>query len=241
MNPNDAMNESISANDRRTLLAQALRAVEEMKARVHAAESATLEPIAIIGAGCRFPGGVVDLDSYWSLLIEGRDAVSEIPPDRWRTAPPASPTPWHAGLLSGGLDQFDPRFFRISAREANSLDPQHRLVLEVAWEALENAGQPADQLTGSPTGVFIGITTHDYGEMIHDHHGSEPDVYTATGNAHNAAAGRLSYFLGLQGPSVAIDTACSSSLVAVHLACQSLRLKECGMALAGGVNALLTP
>ncbi len=235
MNPHD------SDTDRRALLAQALRAVEEMKAKVQAADSAAHEPIAIVGAGCRFPGGANSPDAYWHLLLDETDAVVEVPRSRWQVEATDRAAHWYAGLLTEGLDQFDPRFFRLSAREAATLDPQQRLLLEVAWEALENAGQCPDQLVGSRTGVFIGITTKDYAELIHDYADSRLDVYTATGNAHNAAAGRLSYFLGLQGPSMAVDTACSSSLVAIHLACQSLRSRECGMALAGGVNALLVP
>lgn len=228
------------ASDRRELLKNAFDAIEQLKGKVRSLEAAATEPIAIIGAGCRFPGGTNNLDDYWSLLDHGRDVVTEIPAARWEEmGHHGVESGWHAGLVDG-LDRFDPRFFGISAREATMMDPQQRMVLEVAWEALENAGQAPDRLTGSRTGVFLGITGHDYVDILQDA-GGTLDVYAATGNANNAAAGRLSFVLGLQGPSVALDTACSSSLVAIHLACQSLRTGDCRMAIAGGVNALLVP
>ena len=228
------------ANDRRTLLLHALKAVEDLKARVRASEEGAIEPLAIVGAACRFPGDANSLDEYWELLEQGHDAVREIPAARWGTAQlPVGAAAWRAGLVNG-LDLFDPRFFGISAREATTLDPQQRMVLEVAWQALEGGGQNTAKLAESQTGVFIGITGRDYGQIVRDAGSDLLDVYTATGNANNAAAGRLSYFLGLQGPSISVDTACSSSLVAVHLACQSLRSGESRMAIAGGVNALLT-
>jgi malonyl CoA-acyl carrier protein transacylase len=229
------------SEDRKNLLLQALQAVEEMKQKLHAAETAASEPIAIVGMGCRFPGGASTPDAYWNLLANGVEAVAEIPPARWgaRGAQSGDAT-WKAGLVEG-LENFDPRFFEISAREATTLDPQQRMVLEVAWEALENAAINPQRLKGSLTGVFLGITGHDYGQLVQASGRVALDVYAATGSASNAAAGRLSFVLGLQGPSVALDTACSSSLTAVHLACQSLRTRESRMALAGGVNAVLTP
>ena len=147
---------------------------------------------------------------------------------------------WRGGFLSQ-VDRFDPHFFGISPREATTMDPQQRLLLETAWEALERSGIAPNSLAGSATGVFIGITGHDYGELLRRDQSTEPNVYVATGNVLNAAAGRLSFTFGFQGPSVAVDTACSSSLVAVHLACQSLRSGETNLALAGGVNVILTP
>jgi acyl transferase domain-containing protein len=144
----------------------------------------------------------------------------------------------HGSFLKD-IDRFDPRFFNISPREAHNMDPQQRLVLEVAWEALENAGQAADKLVDSDTGVFVGISTNDYATKGVDT--ATLDAYFGSGNSMSAAAGRLSYVLGLQGPSVSLDTACSSSLVAIHLACQSLRLGECGAAIAGGVSLMITP
>jgi acyl transferase domain-containing protein/acyl-CoA synthetase (AMP-forming)/AMP-acid ligase II/acyl carrier protein/SAM-dependent methyltransferase len=212
------------------------------------AEHGVDAPIAIVGGGCRFPGDVDSLESFWTLLCEGRDAITRVPPGRWDADALYNPDPESAGTIvtrSGGfvagLDRFDAEFFGISPREAASLDPQQRMVLEVAWEALEHAGIPPRRLEGSATGVFVGIAISDYYQTLVARGLSQIDAYTATGNAHSMAAGRLSHMLGLRGPSLAIDTACSSSLVAVHAACQSLRNSECDLALAGGVNALLSP
>jgi acyl transferase domain-containing protein len=238
---------SAPASDRRALLKEALEAVERLQARVAQLESGRSEPIAIIGLACRFPGGASTPEKYWALLRDGVDAVTEVPADRWdarawaRLSEPDGVAPkFHGGFLEA-IDRFDPRFFGISPREASTMDPQQRLLLEVVWEALERAGHAPDRLAGSRTGVFVGITTSDYGELVKERGREDLDVYVATGSAHNAAAGRVSYVLGLRGPCMAIDTACSSSLTAVHLACQSLRAGESRMALAGGVNAILTP
>ena len=208
-------------------------------------ETAT-EAIAIIGLGCRFPGAP-DPESFWQLLRDGKDAITEVPPDRWDLRSfydPNQATPGKMHTRWGGflqhVDQFDPSFFSISPREAVRMDPQQRLLLEVAWEALEHAGLAPDKVAGSQTGVFIGISSNDYARLGQDDP-SLIDAYAGTGNAHSIAANRLSYFLDLRGPSIAIDTACSSSLVAVHMACQSLRNGECSMALAGGVNVILSP
>lgn len=204
------------------------------------------EPIAIVGIGCRFPGADGPA-AFWQLLAGGVDATSEVPADRWDADAFYDPDPSVPGTAvtrRGGflrrVDEFDHRFFGISPREAAQLDPQQRLLLEVAWEALEDAGQPPERLAGSRTGVFVGISTNDYGflrlgqpELV--------DAYTGTGNALSIAANRLSYTFDFHGPSMAIDTACSSSLVAVDLACRSLRDGECSLALAGGVNVILSP
>ncbi|MFE2756562.1 type I polyketide synthase [Actinosynnema sp. NPDC059335] len=208
--------------------------------------AASAEPIAVIGMACAFPGAG-SVDDYWSLLVEGRDAVTEVPPDRWptdswyREGPPA---PGHSSTKWGGflpdVAGFDARFFGISAEEAAAMDPQQRLLLTTAWRALEDAGIPADALAGTNTGVFVGIGTTDYGRlMVRDH--VEPGPYTGTGTSPSVAAGRVSYFLDLTGPAASIDTACSSSLVAVHQACESLRRGECDTAIVGGVNLLLDP
>ena len=201
------------------------------------------EPIAVIGMGCRFPGGVGSVEAFWEFLRTGQCGVAEVPADRWDVNAFYDPDPRAPGKMAtrygafiDGVDQFDPLFFGISPREANFMDPQQRVLLEVAWEALERAGIAADDLTGSSTGAFIGISTTDYAMQFV---GRDIDAFVGTGNAHSIAANRLSYVLGLQGPSMAVDTACSSSLVAVHLACQSLRAGECDLALAGGVNLLL--
>jgi acyl transferase domain-containing protein/acyl carrier protein len=234
--------------DRRELLVNAMRAVEEMRVRVAAAEGALSEPIAIVGIGCRLPGGVRGPDAFWRLLDDGVDAVVEIPEHRWSDAAYAALAPDLAGPGSrprGGfldrIDEFDAHFFGIAPREALTMDPQHRLVLETTWEALEHAGLAADRLRGSLTGVFIGMTAIDYAMHLQMADEKKLDVYLATGTAHNAAAGRVSYVLGLHGPSMAIDTACSSSLTAIHLACQSLRLRESHVAITGGVSTMIVP
>jgi acyl transferase domain-containing protein/SAM-dependent methyltransferase/acyl carrier protein len=230
-------------------LKRAYLALEQMQAKLEASERLRSEPIAIVGIGCRFPGNANDPEALWRLLRNGFDAITEVPPERWNvddyySADPETPgkiITRHGGFLQN-VDRFDAEFFGISPREAFSLDPQQRLLLEVGWEALEHAGQVRDRLSENQTGVFIGITSHDYAQLLGTG-GDVPelDAYHITGNALNAAAGRLSFALGFQGPSMAIDTACSSSLVAVHLACRSLSNRECSMALAGGVNLTLSP
>ena len=208
---------------------------------------AALEPIAVIGMGCRFPGGANDPDTFWRLLKDGVDAVSDVPPERWSAQyffdpDPATPGKTYArrGGFLADIDRFDAQFFGIAPREAAFMDPQQRLLLEVCWEALEDAGQVAERLSGSETGVFVGISTHDYGDLqMKDLYSTE--FYANTGGALSIAANRLSYVFNLRGPSVAVDTACSSSLVAVHLACRSLWDGDCGLAIVGGVNCILSP
>lgn len=235
------MSNNPDSNDRKVLLKNALLALDEMQSRLDAVEQSRTEPIAVVGIGCRFPGGADSPEAYWKLLWDGGDAIREVPPGRWNTADYDNlNVAWYGGFLDE-IDHFDPQFFGIAPREAASLDPQQRLVLEVGWEALENAGQAPDKLAGSQTGVFMGITTNDYAQLVKQANPTDMDIYSATGTAMNAAAGRLAYTLGLQGPCMAIDTACSSSLVAIHLAMQSLRNGECNMAIAGGVNATLAP
>ena len=230
------------SHERLTLLALGLRE------KLEQSENSKREPIAVIGLGCRFPGAP-NSDAFWHLLCEGRDAISTIPPERfdcdhYYDSSPQAPGKMytrHAGFIDG-FDQFDPQFFGIAPREAVSMDPQQRLLLEVAWEALEDAGQAPSRLEGSPVGVFVGISTYDYLQLI-CRHGSFGQInpYTGTGCSYSIASGRLSYILGLSGPNFPVDTACSSSLVTVHLACQSLRNHECQLALAGGVNVLMAP
>jgi acyl transferase domain-containing protein/NADPH:quinone reductase-like Zn-dependent oxidoreductase len=205
------------------------------------------EPLAVVGVGCRFPGGADTPERFWQLVHDGVDAVTEVPADRWDAAalydadpnaPGKTSTRW--GGFVDGFDRFDLSFFGISPRETGTLDPQQRLLLEVAWEALEDAGQTREGLAGSRTGVFVGTHTNDYSWMLFSDRAGL-DTYASTGTAHSIVANRLSYVFDLRGPSVAVDTACSSSLVAVHLACQSLRNRECDVAVAGGVNVLLSP
>ncbi|MEM9271363.1 MAG: SDR family NAD(P)-dependent oxidoreductase [Cyanobacteria bacterium P01_F01_bin.143] len=204
------------------------------------------EPIAIIGMGCRFPGGVDSPEKFWQLLQEGVDAITEVPKNRWDIDAYYDPDSGKSGKIvsrEGGfltdVENFDANFFNIAPIEAISLDPQQRLLLEVSWEALENAHQVPENLFNSLTGVFVGISTHDYSYRLWET--KEPDAYFGTGNTFSATAGRLSYVLGLTGPCLAVETACSSSLVGVHLACQSLRNRECNLAIAGGVNLILAP
>ena len=206
-----------------------------------------IEPIAIIGMGCRFPGGCNDPETFWRFLRKGGDAITEVPLDRWDVETLYDPNPDASGKMStrwGGfldnVDRFDADFFGISPREAIGMDPQQRLVMEVSWEALENAGQAPDKLAGSQTGVFIGISGSDYGRLLFEDSACL-NLYSGTGSSTSIVANRVSYFLGLRGPSIAVDTACSSSLVSVHLACQSLHNRECNLALAGGVNLILSP
>ncbi len=231
-------------------LKQAYLAIETLQTRLARAERAQREPIAVVGLGCRFPGGADTPESFWQLLVDGVDAVREVPPERWDVesfydpdpeTPGKSYTRW-AGYLKEPVEAFDPQFFGIAPREAAGMDPQQRLLLEVSWEALERAGIAPDRLGGSPTGVFVGIASNDYSNL-HLKSGdlATLDSYYASGVAHSVASGRLSYVLGLQGPSVSLDTACSSALVAVHLAVQSLRSGECRLALAGGVHLSLSP
>ena len=230
-----------------TPVKRALLEIRDLRARLAEAETLRCEPIAIVGMGIRFPGGARDAESFAQLLWSGGDAVTEIPADRWSLdalydADPDAPgkmTTRHGAFLEQ-VDQFDAEFFGISPREAASMDPQQRLMLEVSWEALEDAGHAPARLGGTRTGVYLGIANNDYGRALFAHP-ELIDAYFSTGNAYSVAAGRLSYFLGLHGPSIAVDTACSSSLVALHLACQGLRLGECDLALAGGVNLILTP
>ena len=242
------MNQKAANPEYENLMKKALVELREMRAKLSALERAKTEPIAIVGMGCRFPGGADNPESFWKLLRDGVDAITEISSDRWDIDAYYDPDPdapgkmysRHAGLVDR-LPEFDPQFFGISPREAVSLDPQQRLLLEVTWEALENAGLVPERLSGSQTGVFIGITSFDYLQGLLTREATEIDAYLGTGNGHSVASGRLSYLLGLTGPSLSVDTACSSSLVAVHLACSSLRNQECDLALAGGVNCLLAP
>jgi acyl transferase domain-containing protein/thioesterase domain-containing protein/acyl carrier protein len=206
------------------------------------------EPLAIIGIGCRFPGGASSPQAFWQMLCAGTDAIREIPTDRWSIPAFYDPIPGRPGKTYskwGGfldqIDRFDPSFFGISAREADAIDPQQRLLLEASWEAFEDAGLPLDSVRGSSTGVFVGISTTDYAVMQHQDLGPvSVDVYSATGTAFSIAANRISYCFDLHGPSLAVDTACSSALTACHLACESLWRGDCDQALVGGVNALLS-
>ena len=205
------------------------------------------EPIAVIGMGCRFPAGISGPEALWQFLCERGCSIGQVPPERWRPFEDGSPevaaalaraTRW--GSFLPDIDAFDAEFFEVSPSEADKMDPQQRLLLEVAWEALEHAGIPPSSLRRSQTGVFAGACLSEYG-AIASADLCQVDSWTNTGGAMSIIANRLSYFLDLRGPSVAVDTACSSSLVAIHLACQSLRTQDSHLAIAAGVNLLLSP
>ncbi len=212
-------------------------------------EPTSADPIAIIGIGCRLPGGATNAQTFWQMLMGGVDAIREMPQDRWDHRFYYDPEPgkpgktyskW-AGLIDE-IDMFDPGFFGITQREAPFVDPQQRLLLEATWEALMDAGQQVDIVKGEDTGVFVGVSTHDYGDIQQNSAGRGVAYpHSATGVAASIAANRISYALNFQGPSVAVDTACSSSMVAVHMACQALWNKECTRAIAAGVNCIITP
>ena len=246
MNPMDSPSPGTSNI---SALKQAYLAIAKMEARLEAMQQARREPIAIIGMGCRFPGGADNPEAFWQLIEDRVDAISEVPADRWDInayfdidpdAPGKMSTRW-GGFLDH-VAHFDPQFFGISPREVTSMDPQQRMLLEVTWEALENAGQAPDSLAGSRTGVFVGIVNNDYQQLqVADGGIASIDTYYGSGTGHSLASGRISYVLGLQGPSISIDTACSSSLVAAHLAVLSLRSGDCRLAIVGGSNAILSP
>ncbi len=233
--------QALAAIPEPTALQRAILALEKMKTRLDAVERAANEPIAIVGAGCHFPGGD-GLDAFWRILDDGKDTVREIPADRWpldAVGAKAQEAQWAA--LVDNISHFDAQFFGISPREAESLDPQQRMLLEVTWEALENAGQRPDLLSGSRTGVFIGTWNSDYRQLVGENRENRYDAYCATGSMSSTIAGRISFVFGFQGPAMAIDTACSSSLVAIAQACHSLRTGDSDLAIAGGVNAILSP
>ncbi|MBF0288094.1 MAG: type I polyketide synthase [SAR324 cluster bacterium] len=242
------MTDHAANSNPQALMKKALLELRQMKSQLQQLEYSKKEPIAIIGMGCRFPGGANNPEAFWDLLKEGKDVITEIPPDRWDIEEFYDPEPdtpgkmytRYCGFLDS-VDTFDGNFFGLSPREVINTDPQHRLVLEVGWEALEHANLVPEELFGSSTGVFIGMTTFDYSMCLVKQGEDTIDTYFAIGNGFNSASGRLSYLLGLMGPSMAVDSACSSSLTTVHLACQSLRNKECDLALAGGVNLIITP
>nr|WP_322725733.1 SDR family NAD(P)-dependent oxidoreductase [Streptomyces spongiae] len=226
------------------LLGELLGDTEESTpaAGVPQTRAAADDPIAVVGIGCRFPGGVTGPDDLWRLLADGRDAIGPFPDDRgWDLAGLADgASATHEGGFLDGVADFDAGFFGISPREALAMDPQQRLLLETAWEALERAGIDPTGLRATPTGVFVGTNGQDYATVLRR---GTADVqgYAATGNTASVLSGRLSYVLGLEGPAVTVDTACSASLVALHWAVRALRDGDCGLALAGGVSVMSAP
>ena len=225
---------------------RALLAVKKLQAQLDALNHQRTEPIAVIGMACRFPGANTP-EQFWDLLCRGGDAISQVPADRWDADAYYDADPTAVGKIYnryGGfvpnVDQFDAQFFGIAPREAEMLDPQQRLWLEVCWEALERAGIPPFTLRDSQTAIFASSEHLDYLHLA-TASGQALSLYTGTGNMHSVTSGRLAHFLGTQGPAVTLDTACSASLVAIHFACQALRNGDCTLALAGGVNLILHP
>ncbi len=229
----------MASNNRRDLLERSLVTIRELRARVESLEQRSWEPIAIVGLACRFPGGCSTPEAFWDLLRAGGSGISAAPVQRTNTAEPNAWDGVQGGFLREDIAGFDAHFFSISPREAEEMDPQHRLLLETTWEALERAGIDPHTIRGTRSGVFVGISGSEYGMLPRPAGALSP--YTATGLTANLASGRLAYFYGTTGPAVSIDTACSSSLVAAHLACRSLQAGDCELALVAGVNALLAP
>lgn len=241
-------------NDDTKKLEEALRnsfvKIEKLRDQISELENLRNEPVAIIGMSCRLPGNVNSPEEFWNLLIENKDAIIDIPSDRWNTdeyydsdkEAPGKMYVKKGGFLQTPVDEFDANFFHISPREAEDMDPQQRVALEVAYQAIQSAGiNPAD-LMKTPTGVYMGICFNDYGHLITGSgHIEAVSSYYSTGNHYSVLSGRIAYFFGLQGPAISIDTACSSSLVTIDAAVKDLRLKRCNLALAGGVNLMLAP
>lgn len=226
------------------------RSAAEGRDPLRVREPARLDPIAIIGIGCRFPGGVEDPRGFWQLLASGTDAIVDVPPDRWRAesfydADPGTPGRMfvrQGGFLRGSIERFDAAFFGMAPREAAALDPQQRLLLEVAWEAFEDAGLPPSRTAGANVGSYIGGFTFDSAMLqLSEANRELVSAVTPTGVSMTMLAARLSYFFDWRGPSLTMDTACSSSLVAFHQACAALSRGECELAVAGGVNVMAVP
>ncbi|NEP11406.1 MAG: acyltransferase domain-containing protein [Symploca sp. SIO2C1] len=244
------MNNYLSSKKQLSNQQRLLLKIKQATAKLHEIETAATEPIAIIGIGCRFPGGVDSSETYWKFLQEAKDVRTEIPKDRWDINLYYDPNPNVTGkiyvrqgyFLQQPIDQFDPAFFGISGTEAAKIDASQRLLLEVTWEALENAGISPKSLKNTDTGVYIGQMNNDYAIIgANSLPDKLPDFYLGIGTTPSMSAGRIAYILGLQGPTLFLDTSCSSSLVTLHLACQSLRSRESNLALVGGVNLMLSP
>jgi acyl transferase domain-containing protein len=243
------VNDAASSGTYHKLLKDAVLQIRQLREQLDATQTASREPIAIIGMACRFPGGVNDPDGYWQVLRDGVNCITPVPAGRWdaeafydpRPDAPGKAYTNHGGWVSD-IELFDPQVFGIAPREALDMDPQHRLVLEVSWEALERAGYAPSGLKGSLTGVIVGLGVNDYSKFSMD--SGDPtrvDGYNKLGNERAFVPGRVAYALDLRGPVIQLDTTCSSALVGTHLACQALRLGEADLMLAGGVNLILDP
>ncbi|MER0242132.1 beta-ketoacyl synthase N-terminal-like domain-containing protein [Streptomyces sp. HSW2009] len=230
------------------VLKQSVLTIQNLRRQLDRVRKTAQEPIAVVGMACRFPGGCDTPERFWDFLCEAGIGVREVPDDRWPVQEHYDPTPGKPGKMyirqSNFLDRdvasFDARFFKISPLEAGAMDPQQRQLLEVCWEALENAGQHPEQMRGSATGVYIGISSNsEYAQLVRD--SADVNEYIGTGTTSSIASGRVSYAFGWNGPALSVDTACSSSLVGPQLAVDALRRGECDTALAGGVNMMLAP
>ncbi|MDO9235279.1 MAG: type I polyketide synthase [Aquabacterium sp.] len=243
------MSAQAPTQDTRVLLENAVKKIRELKRELAETQQQSIEPIALVGIGCRFPGGANGAEAFWNLLVNGRCAIGEVPAERWnvehfldKDAEAPGRMYSAAGAFVADCDQFDAEFFGISPREAQAMDPQHRMLLEVCYESLEDAGIDVENLCESKTAVIMGLGSDDYSRFSTASADTTTiDAYTALGSARSIGVGRVAYALGLQGPVLQLDTSCSSSLLAVHLACQILRNGEADLALAGGVNLMLTP
>ncbi len=238
--------DAVMSKDENELVKKTILEIRNLKKELADLKSKKTEPIAIVGIGCDLPGDVSCPEDFWKFILEKGDGITEPIKKRWdltNTKNIDFREPFfNGGFISHDISKFDPLFFGIPPKEANYMDPQHRLFLENTWKALVDAGLDPKSISGSNTGVFCGITNNEYLQlMLGELSEEEYNLYITSGNCLNFAAGRVSYIFGLNGPSLAIDTACSSSLVAVHTAVQSLRTQKCDMAIAGGVNLMLTP
>lgn len=235
--------------EKEQVLRNALIEIKRLKKEVELNKSSQqlIEPIAVVGMACRFPGGITSPSEYWNALINQKNMISKVPENRWRnyskSALNKNPYLQKAGFLSEDIEAFDHRLFRLSPKEVERIDPQQRMFLKVCWEAIENAGYAPDTLKGSKTGVYAGVSAFDHSLKLFGNNKSDtaPEPTDIMGSSFSFISGRASYFFGFQGPGITLDTACSSSLVAVDQACKGLLLGDCDMAIAGGVNLMLSP
>jgi len=248
-NVQSGLKKTTESPDLNLMLEKALVKIRAQKSQIQALEHSRSQPIALVGIGCRFPGDANTPEDFWQLLTTGKSVIGNTPEGRWSferyldTSGNTKGTMYtNAGGFIRDVEQFDPAFFGLTPREAKAMDPQHRLLLEVTYESLENAGIAVKDLNGSKTSVVVGMGSDDYRQYLNNSTDTRLiDAYTSLGTTRSIAIGRIAYLLGLQGPAFQLDTSCSSSLLAIHLSCQMLRNGESNLALAGGVNLMLTP